>query len=134
MSDQASIAANLGRIHALGVQLAIDDFGTGYSSLSYLRRLPARTLKVDRSFVSALDEDDSVAAIISAIVNMGHALGLTVIAEGVEHAGQAERLQLLGCDAAQGYLFARPRPARECARYFASTPVAADEALSNRAA
>ena len=125
MSDQASIAANLGRIHALGVQLAIDDFGTGYSSLSYLRRLPARTLKVDRSFVTALDEDDSVAAIISAIVNMGHALGLTVVAEGVEHAGQADRLYLLGCDAAQGYLFAQPRPARDCARYFTAEPVAA---------
>jgi len=133
MSDQASIAVNLGRIHALGVQLAIDDFGTGYSSLSYLRRLPARTLKVDRSFVSALDEDASVAAIISAIVNMGHALGLSVVAEGVEHTSQAEQLQLLGCDAAQGYLFARPRPARDCARYFASAPATADQTLSNHA-
>jgi diguanylate cyclase (GGDEF)-like protein len=110
MSGNASIATNLGWLQALGVQLAIDDFGTGYSSLSYLRQLPAQILKVDQTFVSALDEDDAAAAIVGAIVTMGHALGLKIVAEGVEQPGQAEKLRRLGCDAAQGYLFAHPQP------------------------
>src|SRR5674536_29336 len=74
---------NLARIQALGVQLAIDDFGTGYSSLSYLRQLPASILKIDQSFVTAIEADDAATAIVGAVVTMAHALNLSVIAEGV---------------------------------------------------
>jgi hypothetical protein len=104
----------------LGVELSIDDFGTGYSSLAYLRQIPARTLKMDRSFVGDVDEDEASAAIVGAIVTMGHALGLKIVAEGVERSSQASRLRELGCDAAQGYFFARHLPAREITRYFDS--------------
>ena len=110
MSDSSTIVNNITRIHALGVQLAIDDFGTGYSSLSYLRRLPARTVKIDRSFVSIMDSDAAARAIVKAVVDMAHALDLDIVAEGVEREAQAELLLSLGCDAAQGYLFARPQP------------------------
>ena len=109
-ADSATVAASLDRLRALGVQLAIDDFGTGYSSLSYLRQIPAQSLKIDRSFVAALDADESSVAIVGAIVHMGHALGMQVIAEGVERPAQLDRLTTLGCDSVQGYLIARPQP------------------------
>src|SRR5674536_275720 len=83
MSENAAIPRNLARIQALGVQLAIDDFGTGYSSLSYLRQLPASILKIDQSFVTAIEADDAATAIVGAVVTMAHALNLSVIAEGV---------------------------------------------------
>jgi diguanylate cyclase len=110
VTGNAVVAANLTWLRGLGVRLAIDDFGTGYSSLSYLRQIPAQILKLDRSFVSGLDTDDAACALVGAIVAMGHALGLEIVAEGVERPGQAEQLRRLGCDAAQGYLFARPQP------------------------
>ena len=95
-------------LDAIGVQLSIDDFGTGYSSLSYLRRLPARQLKVDRSFVRDLDVSHDAQAIAGAVVRLAHALGMTVVAEGVETEGQAATLRDLGCDELQGFLYARP--------------------------
>ena len=95
------------------MSLAIDDFGTGYSSLAYLRRFPIDTLKVDRSFVSDLLEDDGCAAITSAIVAMANRLRLKVVAEGVENEGQLEALRKLGCDQVQGYFFSRPLPILE---------------------
>ncbi len=122
VAEDISIATSLARIKKLGVRLAIDDFGTGYSSFTYLRRLPAHILKIDRSFVALLDDDPSVRAIAAAIIDMGHALGLTVIAEGVETGNQANRLRALRCDAAQGFLFARPQPAAAFDAYFARTP------------
>jgi diguanylate cyclase (GGDEF)-like protein len=122
LSNSPAISANLNRLRRLGVQLAIDDFGTGYSSLSYLREIPARTLKIDRSFVGLLDQDESSAAIITAIVQMAHALGLETVAEGVERESQADRLRALGCDAAQGYFFARPQPIEEFAAAGLSLP------------
>ncbi|HET6484559.1 MAG TPA: bifunctional diguanylate cyclase/phosphodiesterase [Actinoplanes sp.] len=112
-ADNAVIAASLARLRALGVQLAIDDFGTGYSSLSYLRQIPAQSLKIDRSFVSPLDVDESSVAIVGAIIRMGHALGMKVVAEGVENTAQLDRLAALECDAVQGYLVARPQPLRD---------------------
>ncbi|WP_127501467.1 putative bifunctional diguanylate cyclase/phosphodiesterase [Actinoplanes solisilvae] len=123
-ADNATTAANLGRLRALGVRLAIDDFGTGYSSLSYLRQIPAQSLKIDRSFVSALDVDESSVAIVGAVVGMGHALGMQVIAEGVENAAQLERLAALECDQVQGYLVARPQPLRELTESWSAVPVA----------
>jgi diguanylate cyclase (GGDEF)-like protein len=95
----------------LGVFLSIDDFGTGYSSLSYLRQLPARQLKIDRSFVKDLQSSGDARAVVDAVVRLAHALGLRVVAEGVETEGQRDVLLALGCDELQGYLFARPMAA-----------------------
>jgi diguanylate cyclase (GGDEF)-like protein/PAS domain S-box-containing protein len=96
-----------------GVRIAIDDFGTGYSSLAYLTRFPLASLKIDRSFVADVLDDEADATIVRTIVDMAHTLGFTVIAEGVELDSQAAFLRKLGCEQAQGFLFARPMPADE---------------------
>jgi diguanylate cyclase (GGDEF)-like protein len=113
MQYPAQMIDVLHRLSRVGVRIAIDDFGTGYSSLSYLKRFPVDVLKIDRSFVRdlAIDEDD--AAIARSIVSMGHALGLRVVAEGVEDEAQLNLLRQMGCDEAQGFLFSRPVPAHE---------------------
>jgi diguanylate cyclase (GGDEF)-like protein len=111
MRDTAASEDVLGGLRSVGVRLSIDDFGTGYSSLEYLRRFPIHTLKVDRTFVRDVQTDEGDAAIVSAVVAMAHRLGLTVIAEGVEHPGQLEFLRAQGCDAVQGFLISRPLPA-----------------------
>lgn len=95
----------------IGVFLSIDDFGTGYSSLSYLRQLPARQLKIDRSFINDLESSSDARAVVDAVVRLAHALGLRVVAEGVETAGQRDVLLELRCDELQGYFFARPMAA-----------------------
>lgn len=101
----------------MGIQIAIDDFGTGYSSLSYLRDFPASILKIDRSFVQSVPIDPKDCALVNAIITMGHGLGLTVVAEGVETDAQLDFLQTHGCDLVQGYLISRPLPATECERF-----------------
>jgi len=109
MDDPPAAVAVLTELRRLDVRLAIDDFGTEYSSLSYLKRFPVTTLKIDRSFVdSLLDEDSSDATLIAAVVAMARALGITTIAEGVETLTQADRLAELSCDSVQGYLYSRP--------------------------
>jgi EAL domain-containing protein (putative c-di-GMP-specific phosphodiesterase class I) len=111
----------------LGVALAIDDFGTGYSSLGYLQRFPLDVLKIDRSFVAALGIEPGGSEIVGAVVGLAHALGLEVVAEGVETEAQLEELRQLGCDFAQGYLFSRPVGAAEVLQLYGppgGTPVA----------
>jgi diguanylate cyclase (GGDEF)-like protein len=113
MKDVASPRSTLEALRALGVRVLLDDFGTGYSSLARLKGVPVDAIKVDRSFVDGLGADDEDTAIVSAIVDIAHSLGLEAIAEGVEEPHQLTRLRELGCTAAQGYLFAAPRPASE---------------------
>jgi diguanylate cyclase (GGDEF)-like protein/PAS domain S-box-containing protein len=108
VDDAASTVATLGRLKELGVQLALDDFGTGYSSLTYVRRFPIDTLKIDRSFIDGIVGSTEDEAIVTAVLSMGRALGVDVVAEGVETEEQATRLRSLGCVLAQGYLFSRP--------------------------
>jgi diguanylate cyclase (GGDEF)-like protein/PAS domain S-box-containing protein len=111
MDDAEATIGAITSLKRLGVALSIDDFGTGYSSLGYLKRFPVDAVKVDRSFIDGLGSDSEDSAIVAAVVSLGHALGLTVIAEGVETDRQLSELVALGCDAAQGYLFAEPGPA-----------------------
>ena len=99
-------------LHALGVRIALDDFGSGYSNLGYLQRFPLDKLKIDRSFVAALGQSSNGGVIIQAIVALGRALGLSVLVEGVETEEQRVLLRLAGCDEMQGFLFARPAPAK----------------------
>ncbi|WP_433617958.1 putative bifunctional diguanylate cyclase/phosphodiesterase [Dactylosporangium sp. CA-139114] len=113
MQDTDSTIETLGRLKALGVRLAIDDFGTGYSSLSYLKRFPVDILKIDRSFVDGIDTGNGDATLAEAVVQLGRALQLQTVAEGIETAEQWSTLQDLGCEFGQGYLFARPGAADE---------------------
>jgi len=116
MRDAESAAQILGSLRASGVQLAIDDFGTGYSSLAYLQQFPVNALKIDRTFIAACEENDPL---ISTLVQLGRSLGLITIAEGIEEERQCERLRALGCDRAQGYLFAPPLEVAALERFLA---------------
>ncbi|GEM_PF-547870 len=113
MEDNVSTRSSLRIFKDLGLQVAIDDFGTGYSSLAYLHTLPVTTVKIDRSFVCRLGGEDDSTPVIRAIVEMSHAMGLGVVAEGVESEHQRTLVSEMGCDLAQGFLWARPMPADE---------------------
>ncbi|MDZ5110787.1 putative bifunctional diguanylate cyclase/phosphodiesterase [Pseudomonas putida] len=113
MHDADASLTVLQRLSDMGVDLSIDDFGTGYSSLMYLKRLPANELKIDRGFVRDLEQDSDDAAIVSSIVALGQALGLRIVAEGVETDRQQDFLTRLGCDSLQGYLLGQPVPAEQ---------------------
>ncbi len=108
MSGVESVIATLNELNALGIELAIDDFGTGYSSMGYLKQFPVSRLKIDQSFVRDVLTNDQDASITEAVINMGHSLGLKVIAEGVETQEQLEFLRDRGCDEGQGYYFSHP--------------------------
>jgi EAL domain-containing protein (putative c-di-GMP-specific phosphodiesterase class I) len=114
--------AKLTAIQAMGVKVAIDDFGSGYSSLRYLARLPIDTLKIDRSFVTAMAQSPDDMAIVSSIVSLAHGLDLGVVAEGVETAEQRQLLRLLRCDEMQGFLFSRPVAKDEIERMLSNLP------------
>ena len=113
MQDVESSVAIMQELKAIGVHLSIDDFGTGYSSLAYLKRFPLDKIKVDQSFVRNMAEDGNDAAIVQAVVALGHSLNLRVIAEGVETEAQAALLKDYDCEEMQGYLFSKPQPAQE---------------------
>ncbi|MDD2767127.1 MAG: EAL domain-containing protein [Methylococcus sp.] len=119
---ESALMENLGQVQALlkslrdyGITLSIDDFGTGYSSLGRLKLLPIQCLKIDRSFVKDIETDEGDAKICDGIIALGHSLGLKIVAEGVETVAQKNFLQEAGCDAIQGYLIAKPLPAKEIA-------------------
>jgi diguanylate cyclase (GGDEF)-like protein len=122
MDNPERAAAILRELRAVGVQLAIDDFGTGYSSLSYLKRFPVNTIKIDRSFIQDVPADADDVAITHAIIAMGRSLRLSVVAEGVETAAQADFLRVHGCDMMQGYLISRPVPAADLGRFLQQHP------------
>lgn len=111
LKDPDCVIEALNQMRELGVTVALDDFGTGYSSLSYLKRLPLDKLKIDRSFVGSLDADGSDAAIVTAVIGLGHTLNLGIIAEGVETIHVESLLKVLGCAEAQGFYYSRPLPA-----------------------
>jgi EAL domain-containing protein (putative c-di-GMP-specific phosphodiesterase class I) len=111
----------LAELHQMGVRIAIDDFGTGYSSLAHLRRLPIDTIKIDKAFVQGLTKNENDTAIVRATIELGHNLGLCVVAEGVEDQMTWDALAALGCDLVQGDLISRPLPAAALQQWFGST-------------
>jgi predicted signal transduction protein with EAL and GGDEF domain len=115
IDDVPGALAAFDALKRVGVQLALDDFGTGYSSLSYLKRFPVDMVKIDQTFVAGVPAEPLDEAIVSAVVTLAHAIGMTVVAEGVEEPRQQTAITKLGCDMAQGYLFARPVPAEAVA-------------------
>jgi EAL domain-containing protein (putative c-di-GMP-specific phosphodiesterase class I) len=113
MADPGRAVQVLSRLRDLGVELAIDDFGTGYSSMSYFKALPVHELKVDRSFVKQMVSDEGDAVIVRSTIDLGHNLGLRVVAGGVEDAATWQELQKLGCDNVQGFYLGRPMSAAD---------------------
>jgi EAL domain-containing protein (putative c-di-GMP-specific phosphodiesterase class I) len=128
MTDPERALQLLQDLKRLGLEIAIDDFGTGYSSLSYLKRFPADTVKIDRSFIRGLPSDADDVAITQAVIAMAHSLGLSVVAEGVETAEQLSLLRDLRCDQAQGYHLGRPMPADDLAARLEALPFALSKA------
>jgi EAL domain-containing protein (putative c-di-GMP-specific phosphodiesterase class I) len=121
MHDPEGARRNLFRLHELGIRLSIDDFGTGYSSLSHLQRLPLHELKIDKSFVLQMTDNDSDLVIVRSTIDLAHNLGLSVVAEGVETAEHLAILQDLGCDLGQGYFVSQPLPIDRLTTWFGQT-------------
>jgi c-di-GMP-specific phosphodiesterase len=120
MDDGATTGQTLKAVHALGVGLSMDDFGKGYSSLSALATRPLAELKIDRSFTNRIEHDRGTCAIVTAVIQIGRSLGMTVVAEGVETDRQFQMLKQLGCDVSQGYFTGRPMVAAALRDWFAS--------------
>ena len=110
LSDADNVGCKLAAIRKAGLNVLIDDFGSGYSSLSYLRDIPANYLKIDKSFISGIDTSESLKAIVSGTCSVGRAVGMKIIAEGVETPGQLEAVVQCGCSLIQGFYIARPMP------------------------
>ncbi|MDN0076200.1 EAL domain-containing protein [Crenobacter sp. SG2303] len=127
MIDPEKAKRILLELRDMGVRIALDDFGTGYSSLNYLKRLPVDTLKIDQSFVHGLSSELHDVAIAKMVIELGHALGMNVVAEGVETVEQQQQLRTLGCDEMQGYLFSKPLPAEQFGRLLATSTKVHDE-------
>jgi len=123
MKDSERIIDLLARCRSLGVTIALDDYGTHYSSLTYLQRLPVDTIKIDGSFVQGLPGSDRDAAIIRSVITLGHELGKTIVAEGVETNEQLSWLRQSSCDVVQGFLFAKPMPSHEVVNWYRATAV-----------
>ncbi|WP_432719977.1 sensor domain-containing phosphodiesterase [Jeongeupia wiesaeckerbachi] len=117
MHRPKQLLTNLDRLRQLGVQLSIDDFGNGYSSFGYLAQMPVHELKIDRTFIERLEHNFENVSIVRSIIELGHILGLDVVAEGVETPATWQALAVMGCDEAQGYLIAKPMPADELTRW-----------------
>jgi EAL domain-containing protein (putative c-di-GMP-specific phosphodiesterase class I) len=122
MSSPSDGIRNLHRLDQAGVTLAIDDFGTGYSSLAYLKQLPVDELKIDKSFVMNMYNDDNDAVIVRSTIDLAHNLGLKVTAEGVENQDTWEILSMLGCDTSQGYFMSKPLTAERLTQWLAESP------------
>ena len=110
MSDPKRAIEVLEELHSIGVRLSIDDFGMGYSSLNQLKAMPVDQLKIDRSFVMHLPHDHQDAVIVESVIDLGHALGMQVVAEGVEESDTLEALKAMKCDSVQGYYVSKPLP------------------------
>jgi diguanylate cyclase (GGDEF)-like protein len=124
IEDAAHVGALLRKVHEFGIELAIDDFGTGYSNLSHLRDFCAGTLKLDRSFISGLRGNTDAASIVGALTGLGHALGMKVLAEGVETEQELRLIRAMGCDEVQGYYLARPMPGADVTTWLARAEAA----------
>jgi EAL domain-containing protein (putative c-di-GMP-specific phosphodiesterase class I) len=120
VTDAARAATVLGQLSSAGLRLSLDDFGQGYTSLSQLGQVPLTELKIDKSFVLNMLQKPGDAAIVRSVIDLGHNLGLDVVAEGVEDAASLDALRELGCDIAQGYFFSRPMPADQVIAWFAA--------------
>jgi EAL domain-containing protein (putative c-di-GMP-specific phosphodiesterase class I) len=123
MADPERSLPILRELHSMGIRLSVDDFGTGYSSLAYLRRLPIDEIKIDKSFVQGMVTDLGDHAIVRAIIDLGHSLGLRVVAEGVEEEAARDALRSLDCDELQGFLLARPMPIEKLEAWLATRTV-----------
>jgi len=134
IEDPQATQQRLEALRALGVGLALDDFGTGYSSLSYLQKFPFSEIKIDRAFVASLGTNATAGAVIQSIVTLGHALGMKVLAEGIETDEQRVLLRLAGCDEMQGFLFGKPRPAEIVDKAVAKLAAAPEAARAGRSA
>ena len=119
MQDSAANIEILHKLRSFGIHISLDDFGTGYSSLNYLRSFPFSKIKIDRCFVSEIDQRDDCQAIVRSVVSLADSLGMTTIAEGVERAEQAQLLTDEGCGELQGFLYSAAVPASDVADYFA---------------
>ena len=139
LDDPGNAQSNIDQLHEQGCRISIDDFGTGYSSLAYLRRLRVDELKIDKSFVMAMVADPGNAVIIRSTIELGHNMGLKVVAEGVETEGALRQLQAMGCDLAQGFLMSRPLPADDLVKWmressWVATPTVVRESANALAA
>ena len=121
MHNPESVIDVMNKFHEQGIRMSIDDFGIGYSSLSYLKQFKVYKLKIDQSFISDISHDPDDRAIVSAIIDMAHNLGLKTIAEGVETAEQLAFLRLHGCNEVQGYYFSKPLPSVEFEQFLHTT-------------